>query len=177
MSRCPARRSLPAAGLGPGSCPSAAPAGGCSLSAAAVALAPGGPSRSKSCGEGCTTHGPPRSQRGGPTTRSCPHPWPPRRSTTWGCCRPASGGQAPQCSRTRPRGGDPCRAPACRRGSGHLTAAVASSSAASGQSLSSLGGERQTEPVRRRHVEVLSNTSPCPPPHTLSPGLRSPVSD
>ena len=66
--------------------------------------------------------------------------------------------------------GDPHRAPACRRGSGHFTAAMASSSAASGQSLSALGGERQTQPVRRRDVEVLSNTSPVPRPHTLSPG-------
>lgn len=101
VSRCPARHSSPAAGPGPGSCPAAAPVGGCSLSAAAGASAPGGPSRSKSCGAGCTTRGPPTSRRGGPMTRSCPHPWPPRRPTTWGRCRPASGGRAPQCSQTR----------------------------------------------------------------------------
>ena len=103
VSRCPARRSWPAAGPGPESCPSAAPAGGCSLSAAAVASAPGGPSRSKSCGEGCTTRGPPRSRRGGLMTRNCPHPGSLRRSTTWGRCRLAPAGQAPQRGQTRPQ--------------------------------------------------------------------------
>ncbi|KAB1279973.1 hypothetical protein Cadr_000016419 [Camelus dromedarius] len=145
---------LPAATPGPGSCPSAAPAGGCSPWAAAGAPARGGPSPSRARGEVYTTHGPLRSQRGVPTTPSCPHPWPPCLLTMPGGRRPSSGDQATW--------GDPRRAPACWAGPGRLRAAMTPSVAAGGRGLSFLGRERQTEPVSRP-----SDAAPPLPPAPL----------
>lgn len=94
VSRCPGRHSWPATAPGPGSCPSAAPAAGCSPWAAAGTPAPGGASPSRARGAVCVTHGPPRSQRGGPMTPSCPHPCLPRLLSTPGSCSPSPGGLA-----------------------------------------------------------------------------------
>lgn len=102
--RCPGRRSWPATVPGPGSCPAAAPAAGCSLWAAAGAPAPGGASPSRARGEMGRTRGHQRSQRGGLMTPSCPHPRPLRLPAARGGCGPSPGSLAARCSRTRPRG-------------------------------------------------------------------------
>lgn len=115
--RCPGRRSWPAASPAPGSCPSAAPAVDCSPWAAVRAPAPGGSSPSRAHGEMCLTRGLPRSQRGGPMTLSCPHPWAPRPLTTPDGCRRSLGGRAPRGSQTRPLGEVPAgRLPPGRAG-------------------------------------------------------------
>ena len=115
--RCPGRRSWPAASPAPGSCPAAAPAVDCSPWAAVRAPAPGGSSPSRAHGEMCLTRGLPRSQRGGPMTLSCPHPWAPRPLTTPDGCRRSLGGRAPRGSQTRPLGEVPAgRLPPGRAG-------------------------------------------------------------
>lgn len=169
--RCPGRRSWPATGPGPGSCPSAAPAVGCSLWAAAGAPAPGGASLSRVRGETCRARGPQRSRRGGLMTPSCPHPWPPRLLTTPGGCGPFPGGLAARCCQTRPCGELPA---------GHLASGRAR--ATSGQPWSHPQpqgdraripwGQRSRPRVRRGDPAVLSRgasqtvrpSSPCPAP-------------